>query len=93
LPKVKAWSLKICHRDMLPHYKHEKNISKCKVHEITKQRVYKVFVNKMKDLHKCGNIKGANIKKILPLNHTMFHKQWQPIPHSHHDVNITNIDF
>jgi hypothetical protein len=48
---------------MLPHYKHEKNISKCKVHEITKQKVYKIFVNRMEELCKCGNILGARIKK------------------------------
>jgi hypothetical protein len=35
---------------MLSHYKHEENISKGKVHDVTKQRVYKAFVNRMKEL-------------------------------------------
>jgi hypothetical protein len=59
---------------MPPRYKHEEKISEGRVHEITKQKVYKAFVNIMKELCKCGNILGARIRKNLPLNHTMFHK-------------------
>jgi hypothetical protein len=75
---------------MPPHYKHEENISEGRVHEVIEQRVCKPFISRMKELCRCGKISGARIRRNLPLNHEVLHKQWQPISHSHPDVSITD---